>query len=193
MKRSRWIQLIGAGWWAAGTLFGWAADETVDPRSPAVWHAQEKLLNPSNSRWPWIRIQQLEAEEKILLKKISELPQHNPKFLSSHLGYHSKIQDMESDEPRLPHQINLILSRANPLDSIALAPAFSLVKNGAYAFPKRFKIEVKNSRTGQFETLINWVECKANCPQLKKEIPHTKMNIFLDYFGLSVVFVATTR
>jgi len=141
-----------------GSLISWSAEETVDPRSPAIWHAQEKLLNPSNSRWPWIRIQQLEAEESILLKKISELPQHNPKFLSNHLGYHSKIQDIKSDEPRPPHQINLMLSRVNPLDSIALAPAFSPRKNGAYAFPKRFKIEVKNSRIGQFETLINWMD-----------------------------------
>jgi signal transduction histidine kinase len=135
-------------------LAGFAVAEPVDPRFPSDRPAD---LPEEWTRWPRARIRQLEAERDQLLKKISVLPQHDPKFQSNHLGYHSLFEDPGPDGSLPPHQLDITLLSSR-LDSIALAPAFNPKESGAYAFPKRFKIEVQNPNTGEFETVVNWMD-----------------------------------
>lgn len=92
--------------------------------------------------------------------QISVLPQHDPKFLSDHLGYHSLVGDPSSDGTYPPHRIDIKLPWAPALDSVALAPAFDPAgpEGVPYAFPKRFKIEVLNPATGEFEMFVNWLD-----------------------------------
>ncbi|MCK4565300.1 MAG: hypothetical protein KAU94_11580, partial [Verrucomicrobia bacterium] len=129
--------------------------ERVDPRFPA-----ERLSIPREDMalWPRTRIQQLEAERERLLERISALPQHDPKLMTSHLGYHSPFDEPASDGMLPSHQIDFTLTSSILLDSIALAPAFNPQEFGAYAFPKRFKIEVLNARTASFETVVDWTQ-----------------------------------
>ena len=153
MKKVRY-RLFFAGWMLA--LAGFAVAEQVDPRFPSE---RSSDLPEEWTRWPRARIRQLEAERDQLLKKISVLPQHDPKFLSDHLGYHSLFEDPDPDGSLPPHQIDIKLAWAPTLASIALAPAFNPMESrGAYAFPKRFKIEVLNAGTGGFETVVDWME-----------------------------------
>ena len=154
MKRVRHRRLFFVGWMLA--LAGFAEAEQVDPRFPA-----ERIESPAEEwpRWPPARIRQLEAERDQLLKKISVLPQHDPKFQSDRLGYHSLVGDPDPGGSLPPHQIDIKLAWDPPLASIALAPAFNPMESkGAYAFPKRFKIEVLDTETGGFETVADWME-----------------------------------
>ncbi len=129
--------------------------ELVDPRFPAEYSA---ISHEALARWPRSRIQQLEIERERLLAKISVLPQHAPEFLIDHLGYHSLFEEPASDGSLPSQQIDIKLSFPPSLDSIALAPAFTPPEFNAYAFPKRFKIEVLNARTDRFETVVDWME-----------------------------------
>ncbi len=155
MKRWRHRRLFFAGWMLA--LAGFAVAEQVDPRFPA----DRPAVPPEEwTRWPRARVRQLEAERDQLLKKISVLPQHDPQFQSDHLGFHSLFEDPDPDGSLPPHQIDIKLSRPAWIGSIALAPAFNPKESEgvAYAFPKRFKIEVLNAETGEFETVVDWME-----------------------------------
>ncbi|MCK4564139.1 MAG: histidine kinase dimerization/phosphoacceptor domain-containing protein, partial [Verrucomicrobia bacterium] len=138
-------------------LAGFAVAEQVDPRFPA----DRPAIPPEEwTRWPRARVRQLEAERDQLLKKTSILPQHNPKALSDHLGYHSLFEEPVSDGSLSPHQIDIEMSWAPYLDSIALIPSFKSTGSGvaAYAFPKRFKIEVLDTKTGDYEIAVNWMD-----------------------------------
>ena len=149
------FRLIFAGWMLA--LAGFAVAEQVDPRFPA----DRPAIPPEEwTRWPRARVRQLEAERDQLLKKTSILPQHNPKALSDHLGYHSLFEEPVSDGSLSPHQIDIEMSWAPYLDSIALIPSFKSTGSGvaAYAFPKRFKIEVLDTKTGDYEIVVNWMD-----------------------------------
>ena len=154
MKKVRY-RLFFAGWMLA--LAGFAVAEQVDPRFPAERPAD---LPEEWTRWPRARVRQLEAERDQLLKKTSILPQHNPKVLSDHLGYHSLIVEPDSVGSVSPHQIDIKLTWPPWLGSIALVPAFKSAGSGvaAYAFPRRFKIEVLNAKTDEFEVVVNWME-----------------------------------
>ena len=155
MKKVRY-RLFFAGWMLA--LAGFALAEQVDPRFPSDRPAD---LPEEWTRWPRARIRQLEAERDQLLEKISVLPQHDPKFQSDHLGYHSLFEDPDPDGSLPPHQIDIKLAWAPTLASIALAPAFNPMESkgeGAYAFPKRFKIEMLNPGTDGFETVVDWMD-----------------------------------
>jgi len=154
MKKVRY-RLFFAGWMLV--VAGFAGAEPVDPRFPSE---RIEPLAEEWTRWPRARIRQLEAEQDQLLKKISVLPQHDPQFLSDHLGYHSSIVEPDSVGSVSPHQIDIKLSWAPQLDSIALVPAFKSAAAGVatYAFPRRFKIEVLNEKADEFETVVNWME-----------------------------------
>jgi hypothetical protein len=78
----------------------------------------------------------LEAERALILKEISELPQHDPRF------YHSLFNDANPDGTLLPHQLDFQLSWVPTLAAITLAPVFNpeRTKGTIYAFPKRFKM-----------------------------------------------------
>ncbi len=133
--------------------------EPVDPRFPSEWHARQAGMPEKKwARWPRTRVRQLEAERKQLLKKISVLPQHNPLILSDRLGHHSLFAEPGSGDSQSPHQIDIKLSRSPQLGSIALAPAFNPTGQEIYAFPKRFKIEVFNTKTDGFETVVDWLD-----------------------------------
>ncbi len=155
MKRLQCRRLFFAGWMVA--LAGFAVAEQVDPRFPS-----ERVKPPAEewTRWPRARIRHLEAERDQLLKRISVLPQHDPNPMSDHLGYHSLFADSGSDASFSAHQIDFKKVGYVFLDSIALAPAFNPMEfeGGAYAFPKRFKIEVQNSVTSELEVVVNWMD-----------------------------------
>ncbi len=128
---------------------------TGDPRFPS-----DQPADPSKerARWPWTHIRKLEAERDQLLEKISILPQHAPIYPSDRLGYHSLFEEPDADGSFSAHRIDFKLKALNRLDSIALAPAFNPKEPGAYSFPKRFKIEVRATPTGELETVVNWME-----------------------------------
>ena len=126
-----------------------------DPRFPS------DLLIPQPMKraiWPWVQIQKLEQERDQLLKKISVLPQHAPIYSSDRLGYHSLFEEQNADGSFSTHWIDFKLKLLNRLDSIALIPALNPKKTGTYAFPKRFKIEVRSNPVDTFETVVNWME-----------------------------------
>ena len=129
--------------------------EQVDPRFPGD---RQTEVHAEWTRWPRARIRQLEAERNQLLKKISLLPQHHPIYLSTRLGYHSRFEEAGSPDALLPHQIDFKWSWKPLLDSIALVPAFNPKQPEIYAFPKRFKIEVLTYETGNFETVVDWMD-----------------------------------
>lgn len=133
-------QLLLVGWmlvWA-----GWSCAETVDPRNPGeagtLQVDQEKPLNP----WLPARIRQLDEERAGLLEKIAGLPQHAPKPLSDHLGYHSMPWEDDELSEDGSQRIEVQLDFDPQLGAIALAPALVQGEAGSYAFPKRFKIEI---------------------------------------------------
>jgi signal transduction histidine kinase len=132
--------------------------DPVNPRSPEEWHARQALLVENWSRWPWRRIRQLEAAQNQLTESISELPQHQPIFYSDHMGYHSPFATADIGDTLPPHQIDFTWAFAQRLDSIAFAPALDVKSLGSYAFPTRFKIEVVNAETNQFETVVDWMD-----------------------------------
>lgn len=127
--------------------------EPVDPRFPE--DRPTKVYTEGSWR-PWVRIRQLEAERGQLLTKISVLPQHDPKTRTDYLGYHSLFEAPESEGSLVPHQLD-IKTLPYQIDAIALAPAFNPEESGAYAFPKRFKIEVLNDGTDEFEDVVDWM------------------------------------
>ncbi|VGO12005.1 Sensor histidine kinase LiaS [Pontiella desulfatans] len=91
------------------------------------------------------RIRGLKAEQEMLRKQISALPQHTPKPLSDRRGYHSVPIEIPSDDVQ---RIDIQFAFHSKLDSIALMPALVAADTGleSYAFPKRFKIEVLENR-----------------------------------------------
>lgn len=142
-----------------GGVGGTEADyEPVDPRFPSEWNVQQAKPRKDWSRWPRTRIQQLEMALDQLHKKISVLPQHTPRVLSDHLGYHSLFTEPGDEGSLSLNQIDINLSWSPRLGSIAMAPAFNPEDPGTYAFPRRFKIEVFNTRTKGFETVVDWME-----------------------------------
>ena len=64
----------------------------VDPCRPAEREARRALAEEPVARWPPTRIRQLESERDQLMVKVSALPQHSPKPLLDHLGYHSCLK-----------------------------------------------------------------------------------------------------
>ena len=136
-----------------------AESQLVDARNPEEWRMLQDAIPVERwSRWPWVRIQELETEQRQLMEKIRVLPQHKLLPLSDHVGYHSPFVVPNEGEPIELHQINFRWFWAPRLDSIALAPAFDPKGSEIYAFPKRFKIEVFNVQTQQFETVVDWMQ-----------------------------------
>lgn len=133
--------------------------EPVDPRFPAEWRARQAgMPEKKRAKWPRTRIHQLKSERDQLLQRVSALPQHNPLVLSDHFGYHSTFASENLSGDPEAHVIDVKLSWSPRLGSIALAPAFNPQMPGTYAFPKRFKIEVLNTRTAELETVVDWME-----------------------------------
>ncbi|VGO23066.1 sensor histidine kinase [Pontiella sulfatireligans] len=139
------VKLFLSGWvlvWA-----GLSYAEPVDPRRPDL--VPERIENDVTLRhWLPARIQQLEEEQKLLLKEISRLPQHAPRPLSDHMGYHSLPLDEAEHDGESISQIDVQFRFDPELGAIALVPAFVPGKTGSYAFPKRFKIEVVDRGAG---------------------------------------------
>lgn len=144
---------LPAGWLIL--LAGLATAEPVDPRFPS-----ERIFPspPERSRWLPTRIEQLTAERDELLAKIAALPQHNPRIRTDYLGFHSLFKRPDSDQALPSDQISIKFPHNPPLHSIAFAPAFNPEKPGAYAFPKRFKIELQYTTEGEYETAVDWME-----------------------------------
>lgn len=125
----------------------------VDPRYP---FELRRAPVDNWSRLPWVRIQQLESEREQLLDQIALLPQHDPKSRIGFLGYHSVFEESNPGESLQETRFLIDLRNGRPIGSIAFAPVFNSTASGAYAFPKRFKIEVRSS--DDFETVVDWLE-----------------------------------
>lgn len=116
----------------------------------------------SLSNWPVTRITQLQGLQKKLEEKIQNLPRHCPVVGDQKLGYHSSLHL----EHRLPtpenHYLEFILDRPYMVDSIALVPAFNPLLpyggGGAYAFPKRIKLEAELLGQQGYQEIVNWVD-----------------------------------
>ncbi|VGO16407.1 Sensor histidine kinase LiaS [Pontiella desulfatans] len=117
-----------------------ASAEPVDPCYPSELKGAKEGA-ASQSRFLPNRIRQLEDEEWQLLDRISRLPQHDPKPLPDHLGYHSIPREPDDPEGLSTH-ISAQFEYDPGLGAIALAPAFVPGEAGGYSFPRRFKIEV---------------------------------------------------
>jgi signal transduction histidine kinase len=107
--------------------------------------------------WP-TRIRQLENERKHLLESILALPQHELRIRTDHLGYHSLFVKPESDDAPQFNQLSISFPFRPHLDSIAFAPALDVEKIDAYAFPKRFRVELRGTEGDRFETVVDWTE-----------------------------------
>ncbi|QHI70321.1 sensor histidine kinase [Tichowtungia aerotolerans] len=136
-----------------------AFPESVDPCFPEQWHTRQAAETRSLTRWPPARIHQLEAEKIRLQKKIAVLPQHDPKVLPDHLGYHSSCEIPGSEGSSPVSTIDLKMEWPRMV-SIAMAPAFNPQEpgDGPYAFPTRFKIEVRDAGSGTFSEVVNWMD-----------------------------------
>lgn len=124
-----------------------AAEENsvVDPCFSDQLHT---LISPKDTVTKGLlpaRISRLKAERERMLKSISVLPQHTPKPMSDHLGYHSMPIEIPSGEAQ---HIDIQFEFHSKLDSIAFMPVLVSGESGpeAYAFPKRFKIDVLENR-----------------------------------------------
>jgi len=140
MSKYEPVKLFIVGWllvWA-----GFSSAEPVDPRNPGeagtLQTDQEKPLKS----WLPSRIRHLEEERADLLEKIAGLPQHAPKALPDHMGYHSVPRDEDASAEESDNRIEVQFTFDPKLSAIALAPAFVPGVEGSYAFPKRFKIEI---------------------------------------------------
>ncbi len=137
MRRTVAVRLCVAS--AVLALAGMAVAIPVDPRNPAAYRIRaEASAPPALSAWLPNRIKQLEAERNHLLGEISRLPQHAPRVLSDHLGYHS----LPGDETGSSSSVEIRFEFDPGLGAIAMVPALVPGESGSYAFPKRFKIEV---------------------------------------------------
>ncbi len=104
-------------------------------------------------RWLPARIRQLEEERSQLLSTISTLPQFAPALVSDRLGYHSGYADQQGELS--DHQLTVHFKYRPMLGAIALVPAMNPrdLHGGAYAFPRRFRIE-------QQEALGTWSDAE---------------------------------
>jgi len=146
--------LTGIAWlMTAGLCQG----EAVDPRFPSEHRPRQE--EPERAWWLPSRIRQLETERAQLLQQISLLPQHNPKFLLDHLGYHSLVHDASENSENPVTEILCQLTMPHDLGAIAMAPAFNPLQSGEtpYGFPKRFRIEVLNADTATYEVVVDWM------------------------------------
>jgi signal transduction histidine kinase len=134
-------------WVLAGWAWMWAGvsiAQQVDPWCPAQLREQQAAESAPLKRWLPARIRQLEAERDQLRERIALLPWHDPRVLSDYLGYHSPFENPLSGDAGAKPSIEIKLPWGPELEAIAFAPAFNPLDSGvdAYAFPKRFKIEV---------------------------------------------------
>lgn len=108
-------------------------------------------------RWLPSRIRQLEAEREQLLTTISTLPQFAPALVTDRLGYHSGYADQQ-EEPS-DHQLTVHFKYRPFLGAIALVPAMNPKdRHGeAYAFPRRFKIELQEATGTWSDAEDRWV------------------------------------
>lgn len=110
-------------------------------------------------RWLPSRIQQLEEERDRLETRLRELPPHQPKVPSKFLGYHSPVASPNAvKDGGAEWYFDINFPYGTSLDSIAMAPAFNQLEpeKDIYAFPKRFRIEVLNFETKEYETVVDW-------------------------------------
>ncbi len=183
--------------WMSGVLVAAVCSfaEPVDPCFPAQWHARRAAEERRPvERWLPARIHQLEEERTQLLETIAILPQHNPRTLPDRFGCHSEPVDVGAESNA---QVDISFDFDPELGAIALVPAFVPEASGAYAFPKRFKIDVLDSgghwADGHWvrdETRQKWVEV-ANW--LDEDFPDPGLYpVFFDWTGRSVYRVRIT-
>ena len=93
---SPWVKLsLFRAWMLTGWIWagvGVSLAEPVDPLSPAMLREQQARGSAPLKRWLPARLRQLEAERTHLLQEIAQLPQHDPRILPDHQGYHSAFE-----------------------------------------------------------------------------------------------------
>jgi signal transduction histidine kinase len=142
MNNSLFRAWMLTGWIWAGV--GVSLAEPVDPLSPAMLREQQVGESAPLKRWLPARLRQLEAERTHLLQEIALLPQHDPRILPDHQGYHSTFETPGPEDDSLESSIDVKLIWGPELAAIAFSPAFNPLDSeaDAYAFPTRFKVEV---------------------------------------------------
>lgn len=152
------FRLVAVFFLALGSGLGVAL--AVTPKNPEELKEREETEDSGRSPWLWWRIDELETERKQLASKRSRMPLFSPAVQDNSLGYHSAFEPAESEEKELPHTIRFSFPRRQFVQSIALAPAASPMgaADEAYAFPRRFRIEVRDSNSTEFETVVNWMD-----------------------------------
>lgn len=121
-------------------LIGGAA--AVDPCSPSERDHLQQDVTIQQKRWLPARIRQLENEERLLDEQISALPQHSPKPMPNHMGYHTLPIEQGKGNGTATNTIEVAFAYDPHLGAVALVPALLPGEAGSYAFPRRFKIEV---------------------------------------------------
>lgn len=193
--------------WISGVLASAAGlfAESVDPCFPAQWHARQAAENRSLKRWPPARISQLEQEREQLQERIAVLPQHDPKILPDHLGYHSSFEIPGSAGSSPVSTIDLKLEWPRKV-SVAMAPAFNPLEpgGGTYAFPKRFKIEVRGAGSETFKEVVNWMgedfpdpgpypvffsDINLTIDQVRITVPRVERESGVAYFALGELYL----
>ena len=116
--------------------------EPVDPCNPGERSSRSAEEHEAPDRWLPTRIRQLEDERASLLHRISELPYHAPTALSGHIGYHCRPQANGEHPDGAVSRIDVQFMTNPRVGAIALAPALVPGREGSYAFPRRFKIDV---------------------------------------------------
>jgi len=203
----------------AGWVLVWAGlsfAEPVDPRNPGEAGTLQVDQETPMKRWLPARIRQLEEELRQLHEKIALSPQHAPKPLPDHLGYHSPPGNGTDS----PHLIEVTFEFDPRLAAIALVPAFVPGGSGSYAFPKRFKIEVMDRGSGwvggeegqwivppppyQWIEVVNWMEEDFPDPgpypvffsiggtrvnQLRVTVPQSTKNSDDSYYALGEMYL----
>ncbi|MBK1875792.1 sensor histidine kinase [Pelagicoccus mobilis] len=143
------------------TLFlGVSSSLAVSPKNPGELVEQQAQEKDDRSGWLLTRISELETERDELIATLAQLPRHDPVVFQNHLGFHSAFELSEGEDTESPHTLTFSFWRRQFIRSIALAPATSPFgpADEAYAFPRRFKVEVLEEAAGEYSTVVDWME-----------------------------------
>jgi|GEM_PF-2314923 len=182
------------------------ADPGTPSFPPDLQNRREQPVTEADAFWPWQRIEQLEKRRNLLWKEISRLPQHKPQFMRSRLGYHSSFSDIITDGKDHFHEIKFSFTQSSDLHSIAIVPILDREnpKAGAYAFPKRFSIDILTPDKKEHQTVVNWLDqdfpnpgaypvffsdIKLHISEVRIRVPHSVTDGIPDFFALGEVYL----
>ncbi|GAB5559806.1 MAG: hypothetical protein SynsKO_14530 [Synoicihabitans sp.] len=179
--------------------------QSIDPLTPAEWHTRQQQVAREWSKWPGLRVAQLDQEIASVRRQLQALPVQYPVMLQNRLGFHSALEAGVVEAGMAVHQIDFALGKIYTLRAIGIAPAANPSEVGprAYGFPARFRIEVVDDR-GEFVTVADWMEqdfpdpgtlpvvfsdLSVDTSRVRLTVPQTQRDAELDYFALGEFFI----